>query len=82
MSEVRKGKKMPPFSEEHKSNLSKSLKGRNPSHSTKIICLETGIIYNSITEAAKKLNLDKSNISKVIRGKAKTSGKLTFKVGE
>lgn len=43
----------------------------------KVICTTTGVIYNSIGEAAEKLNLQKTNISAVCRGKKgfKSAGK-------
>ena len=39
-----------------------------------ILCVETGMIYNSIKEAAKDTNTDNSSIVKVLKGKRKTSG--------
>lgn len=40
----------------------------------KVRCVETGIVYDSIRQAAKELNLYHSNISKALQGKNKTSG--------
>lgn len=48
----------------------------------KIICVNTGEKFNSITEAAKKHNVFRENIRKVLSGKYKTTGGLTFKYGE
>lgn len=45
----------------------------------KIICLETKEIFNSITEASKKLSLDLSSISKVCKNKKASVGGLHFK---
>jgi hypothetical protein len=44
-----------------------------------IICTTTGESYKSATEAAKKLNLARENIRKVLYGKYKTTGDLHFK---
>lgn len=40
----------------------------------KILCVEAGVIYNSITDAANSVGVDRSTISKVCRGKRKTTG--------
>lgn len=44
-----------------------------------VACEETGVIYNSCKEAAVALGLDASSISKVCRGKAKTTKNYHFK---
>jgi len=43
-----------------------------------VVCLDTMMLYSSITHAARALHLDKSSIGKVINGKLKTSGGLKF----
>lgn len=43
-------------------------------HKKKVICLETGIIYNSRNEAAKAVNVSGSGIGRAINGEQKTSG--------
>ena len=45
----------------------------------KVLCVEIGIIYNTITEASRELNLNQSNISAVCIGKRKTCGGYHFK---
>lgn len=47
--------------------------------SKKVMCLETGIVYNSVKQAAKELGLQNSKISNVCNGKRKTTGGLTFR---
>lgn len=42
-------------------------------HSKRVQCLETGIIYNSIKEAAEKNNVSKGGICKACKGKQKTA---------
>ena len=45
----------------------------------KVECIDTGEIFNSITECAEKLGLNTTNISAVCRGKRKTTGKMRFR---
>lgn len=47
--------------------------------SKKIICIETGIEYQSIMEIQRKFGFNKSSISACCRGKIKTAGKLHWK---
>ena len=51
---------------------------KNNTQKKKVMC-SNGIIYESINDAAKKLNLCQSNISSVCRGKRKKTGNLFFK---
>ena len=44
------------------------------SRQKKVICVETGIIYNSVKEAAKAVGAFQSNISSCLAGRYKTSG--------
>lgn len=44
----------------------------------KIICIDTGEIYNSLTEASNKLNINISNLSSVCNGKRNFVGGLRF----
>lgn len=44
-----------------------------------IYCLTNGEVYPSISEAARKLNLDDSSISKVCRGRWKHTGGMVFR---
>lgn len=45
----------------------------------KVEFIETGEIFDSITECSKKLNLDASNISAVCKGKRKSTGNKHFR---
>jgi hypothetical protein len=49
---------------------------------TKIVCTTTGEEFDSITAAARSLNLFRENIRKVLAGKYKTTGGLHFKYKE
>ena len=82
ISESNKGKHYQ--TEEIRRKISNASKGRvygekfrknlAEKHSKKIICIETGIIYNSIKEVIKLLKI--RNISQCCNGKRKTAGKL------
>lgn len=67
-----KGKQRP---ENVKQKISIANTGKiHPTLWVKIKCVETGIIYNSITEASKKTDIRRSNISGVLIGKQNTAG--------
>lgn len=44
-----------------------------------VVCLDSGIIYNSMTEAAELLDLCIGNLCSVLKGNRKRVGKLRFK---
>ena len=70
LSEQRKGV---PKSEEHKKKIGKS-------NSKAVLCIETGIIYNSCTEATYAVGLKNPiSISAVCRGKGKTAAGYHWK---
>ena len=77
LSKALKGRQ---FSEEHKQNLSEALKGRQLSEehkqklSKKVVCVITGKIFNSITEASNYYKC--CNIYKCCIGVRKSAGKL------
>ena len=48
----------------------------------KVKCLETGIIFNSVSEASKLLNIPQPNISRVCKGIVKTAGGYHFEFVE
>ena len=93
-SKISKSHKGKVLSEDHKrkiakstkialNNLSKEKKARM-SHKEdrerkKVICLETQIIYNSLTECSDKLNISRSDIRNVCQGKRITAKGLTFR---
>jgi len=57
------------------SHMGKSV-GTENFNSKKVICIDTGIVYDFIRKATKELNLDKSGISACLHGLQKTCGKL------
>lgn len=81
ISEAMKGKK---HSEEHKQKLSEAHKGMTFSdehkrkigkaHSKKVLCVETGEVFNSAMTAERATGIYQSSISNVCNGKLKTTG--------
>lgn len=88
--EAQKGRK---FSKEHKRKLSESAKKRhvpcsenkrkilsqNYPNKKQVFCLETNIVYPSVQECARQLELYATNISKVCKGIHKTTGGYHFR---
>lgn len=52
---------------------------KSGSNRKKVLCIETGIIYSSIMDAARQTGIDQSDISKVCRGVRKTAGGFHWK---
>lgn len=83
ISNAQKGRQ---FTEEHKSKLSISAQQRhvpcsnekrktlsmNYPHKKKVYCEELNIVYNSVQECARALNISATNISKLCSGRGKT----------
>lgn len=64
---------------EARENISKAATGRPSLLKKKIQCIETKQIFNSITEAAKYLNGNRSNLSSFLNGKGNSFMGLTFR---
>ena len=79
ISEANKGHK---FTEETKKRISESLKGNVPYNCKKVLCVETGIIYDSMYIAEKETGAKYKNISKVCKGEygRKTAGGYHWKI--
>ena len=77
ISEAQRGRVL---SEKTKAKMSESRK--NSQHLTlvekKIVCVETQVIYKSISEAARALNVSVSNLCNVLKGKRKSTGGYSF----
>ena len=66
-SETLKGRK---FSDEARKRMSEAHKGKqHPCRAKSVVCIETGIKYRTITEAAKATGCSASSISAVLSGK-------------
>lgn len=68
------------MSEENKKKLSELWKGKkmggdNP-FARKVVCLNTGEVFNSIAEAGRKYSITTSNISACCNGRKKSAGKI------
>lgn len=75
ISEVRKGKK---HSEESKRKMSEAQKNRKDL-SKKVLCVETGEIFESTCDAYRKTGINRASISRACLGKRKTSGGYHWK---
>lgn len=53
--------------------------GKKPANTKKIQCIESGIIYEGLTDASKALNVNRQSIWLQIKGKINKAGGLTFK---
>lgn len=62
------------LSEETKRKIGEANQGRESKFRKKVICIETQIIYKSISEAAKLNNLHESHITKCCKHQRKTCG--------
>jgi group I intron endonuclease len=94
ISQALKGKTKHPLTQEHKDRISKTLTGRVGHSPTKEqiekmcranrkpIVDENGIVYPSISEAARALGCLKTAICNVLRGRRKTAKGHTFKYME
>ena len=89
---IRSAQKGRPLSEEHKAKLRRPKSITHPCSEQKrkniiaakkdkkaIICIETGVEYESIQECARQLGLHATSICKVLKGKIKTTGGFHFK---
>ena len=74
----RTGEKNPFFGKKH---TDESKAKMSQAQGKKCQCIETGVIYNSITECANKMGIPeaRSHINRVCRGKAKQTRGYTFK---
>ena len=71
------GKPGRPLTEEEKAHLSAVIPNKR-----KVICVETGIIYDSITEAARHNNISLQSIHRVCQNKRKTTGGFHWKFAD
>jgi len=73
ISKAHKGKT---HSQESKNKMSESKKGSNSPSAKKIICITTGEVFDYITQASEKYNINKGHIGGCCMGRNKTCGKL------
>ena len=79
ISKANKGHK---FTDEARKRISESLKGNIPYNCKKVLCVETGIIYDSMHIAERETGAKYKNISKVCKGEygRKTAGGYHWKI--
>lgn len=96
MSENRRGEKNPMYgkhpSEETRRKLSEARRNRiiseetkrkiGEAHSKRVTCIETGITYKSMRQAAKETNGNDVCINRACRGKSNTSGGYHWKYAD
>ena len=75
ISESQKGKKIPL---EQRKRISESLKGHIPSNCKKVLCVETGIVYESVSDAKRALHI--SNLYVATHDETKTAGGFHWKL--
>lgn len=63
-----------PCSEEAKKKISETLKGKKPANCKKVLCVETGEIFDSMCDAQRMTGIAQGNISAACYGKLKTTG--------
>lgn len=66
-------------SEETRKKMSESQKMAQTKHRKSVLCVETGVIYNSIRDAEKQTGARNSDITAVCKGKRKKAGGYTWK---
>ena len=78
-SKISKANKGREFSEQHRKNISLSREGITiPARWKPIKCVTTGVVYSSLTEAAKDTGCDASHIVKCCKGKIKKIHNMEF----
>ena len=74
LSAKARGRKLAPMGEETKRKIMMANKRRK-----RVECMETGEIFDSIGEAARKKKIERGDISRCIKGIRKTAGKLHWR---
>lgn len=68
----------------HKENMIHSVRvlGNQPVNKKRVICLETGMVYESALEAERKTGIHNALIIRCCRGQKKSAGKLHWKYAD
>lgn len=71
-------------SEETKRKISESRKGKctgakHPKYGKCVVCVETGVTYNSLLEVERQLKINKGNVVSCCTGKRKKAGGFTWR---
>lgn len=80
LSKALKGKKVgkdnPFYNKKHSEETKAKIREKV---SKKVVCIETGVVFQSTVECSNALGIDRSNICKVCRGVVKSAGGYSFK---
>jgi group I intron endonuclease len=71
-----------PMTDAAKAKASATLKGRIAPNKKKVICIETGEIFDTIRLAAKNKNTSENNLCSCLKGRLRTSGGFHWKYFE
>ena len=67
------------YTDEVRAKMSAAKLGKKPANTKKILCLETGEVFNGLTEASLSLGVNRQSIYMQIKGKLKAAGGKHFK---
>lgn len=73
------GGKLPEVQKKKISNTMKKVMIGNENGNKKVVCIELGIVFKSIKDASEKLNVNRSSISRVLKGHLKRAGGYHWK---
>lgn len=77
LSELNKGDKNPFYNRKHTKKTKELMKENRPKKS--VVCIETGVIYESTREAQRQTGADHGDIGKCCKGTKKTAGGFCWK---
>lgn len=75
-----KGQKI--HTDEHRNKLSKHWSGEKNPRATACVCIENGIVYNTVNKAAQELNVPRASITQCLIGHNKTAKGFHFSYAE
>lgn len=78
-NKVSKSKKGRVHNDESKRHMSDAHKGKSGNHKTPVVCIETGIIYDSVSHASEELGILRTSIFNMLSGSSKSAGGYHFK---
>lgn len=62
------------LNDQHRIDLMIEVMTNHPANSVPVFCVETGVVYPSVSEASRQTTIAFQNISKCLNGKRKTAG--------
>ena len=67
------------YTDEVKAKMRAAKLGKKPANTKKVQCIETGQVFDGLSDAAKALNVNRQSIYLQIKGKLKSAGGLHFR---